>query len=325
MAMNWKMAAATSLLITSLISPSLRCAEKSPEVSDFIRFNERTSTSKSEHLETAIVRYEKSESQTTVDLVAVVHIGDRAYFQKLNGALKTYQTVFYEAVGSDFQKSKISGEPKKQKIAFSNRQQAVAYLGLQQQRNWIDYDAKNFVHADLSWKELYDLMAIRNQSITTTFQKMNKLSNKGGIGMGSATTERLTGGDPLELKRNMARAMSEGEKLAAQLESQGGTVIVTDRNSAVMVKLNAAINAPETAGSPKKFAIFYGAAHMPDFERRLLNDGFTRKAETWFTAWQVSEPERPEASAVSQFLKSLNSGKAEKVDATKFFGNEAKK
>ncbi len=60
---------------------------------------------------------------------------------------------------------------------------------------------------------------------------------------------------------------------------------------------------------------------MPDFEKRLLNDRFIRKAETWFTAWHVSEPERPEASAVSQFLKSLQNVKAENVDATKFFGD----
>ncbi|MGY8639736.1 MAG: hypothetical protein ACKVJU_01435 [Verrucomicrobiales bacterium] len=243
-----------------MVLPILSFAKNGPEVSDFIRFKERTSTSKSEHLETAIVRYENPGTQTTIDLVAVIHIGDRLYFQKLNAALKSYQTVFYEAVGNDFPKSKKPAEPKKQNIPFSDRQQAVAYLGLQQQRNWIDYEAKNFVHADLSWKELYDLMAIRNQSLTTTFQKLHRLSNQGkspGSGMASAATGRLTGGDPLELKRNMARSMSEGEKLAAQLESHGGTVIVTDRNNAVMEKLNAAINAPESEGTPKKFAIFF--------------------------------------------------------------------
>lgn len=235
-----KSAGAILSLIVALVFPAFAFAENTPEVSDFIRFKERTYTSKSEHLETAIVRYENSGTQITIDLVAVIHIGDRLYFQKLNFALKSYQTVFYEAVGNDFSKSKKPGEPKKQIIPFSDHQQAVAYLGLQQQRNWIDYEAKNFVHADLSWKKLYDLMAIRNQSLTTTFQKLHRLSNKAkspGSGMASAATARLTGGDSLELKRNMARAMSEAEKLAAKLESQGGTVIATDRNNAVMEKL----------------------------------------------------------------------------------------
>ena len=42
-----------------------------------------------------------------------------------------------------------------------------------------------------------------------------------------------------------------------------------------------------TAGK-KRIAVFYGAGHLPDMERRLIADyGFQRNGETWLTAWQL--------------------------------------
>ena len=45
---------------------------------------------------------------------------------------------------------------------------------------------------------------------------------------------------------------------------------------------------------PKKnLAIFYGAAHLPDLEERMVEKmGFERKATRWVTAWKL--PERVE-------------------------------
>jgi hypothetical protein len=44
----------------------------------------------------------------------------------------------------------------------------------------------------------------------------------------------------------------------------------------------------ELVGGKKKIAIFYGAAHMPDFERRLVEDfGMRRQGEEWLTAWDL--------------------------------------
>jgi len=44
-----------------------------------------------------------------------------------------------------------------------------------------------------------------------------------------------------------------------------------------------------TAGK-KKIAIFYGAAHMPDFDKRLKEDfGMKRTDSVWITAWNLVE------------------------------------
>ena len=49
-------------------------------------------------LEIAVTRYTNKKKTVTVDLVGVVHIGDRAYYQKLNKRLGEYDRVLYELV-----------------------------------------------------------------------------------------------------------------------------------------------------------------------------------------------------------------------------------
>jgi hypothetical protein len=37
----------------------------------------------------------------------------------------------------------------------------------------------------------------------------------------------------------------------------------------------------------RKLGIFYGAGHMPDFERRLEVLGFKKSHEHWLVAWDI--------------------------------------
>jgi hypothetical protein len=41
----------------------------------------------------------------------------------------------------------------------------------------------------------------------------------------------------------------------------------------------------------KKLGIFYGAAHYPDMEQRLLKDGFKKTKHDWLNAWDVAKPQ----------------------------------
>ncbi len=49
----------------------------------------------------------------------------------------------------------------------------------------------------------------------------------------------------------------------------------------------------------KKMAIFYGAAHMPDFEERLTAMGFERGETEWFRAWDMSAEAKPKQEPTS--------------------------
>jgi hypothetical protein len=79
--------------------------------------------------------------------------------------------------------------------------------------------------------------------------------------------------------------------LATQLAMQGtgamgetlNTLLIEDRNEAALKVFQT-----EMASGKRKMALFYGAAHMPDFEKRLLADyGLKRDKVEWVTAWDL--------------------------------------
>ena len=77
-------------------------------------------------------------------------------------------------------------------------------------------------------------------------------------------------GDPAMLE------MGLGQKL--------NQLIVQDRNEAAMEVLR-----DELDKGSLRIAIFYGAAHMPDFEQRLDQMEFQPAGHSWVTAWDLTK------------------------------------
>jgi hypothetical protein len=51
----------------------------------------------------------------------------------------------------------------------------------------------------------------------------------------------------------------------------------------------------------RKLGIFYGGAHMPDLEKRLLTQlGFKRLGHRWLTAWNIKKKAEPVHKAQSR-------------------------
>jgi hypothetical protein len=93
----------------------------------------------------------------------------------------------------------------------------------------------------------------------------------------------MLGGQPDLVKRELMHTMADADK---QLDSlDGENVIIGDRNARCIEVLDR-----EIADGKKKLGIFYGAAHFPDLERRLLEKGFARVSTKWATAWRVAKP-----------------------------------
>src|SRR6476619_4568866 len=82
----------TCLGVLLLIWPSLLQAQE-PR---FIRLKERDGQATA--LEVAVTRYASKDKSVTVDLVGVVHLGDRVYYKKLNERFEQYEAVLYELV-----------------------------------------------------------------------------------------------------------------------------------------------------------------------------------------------------------------------------------
>jgi hypothetical protein len=69
------------------------------------------------------------------------------------------------------------------------------------------------------------------------------------------------------------------------LDGPDGSTILTERNRKAFEVLDRELKAGK-----KKIGVFYGAAHLPDMEKRLINDfGMKRSGERWVTAWSLKE------------------------------------
>ena len=92
-----------------------------------------------------------------------------------------------------------------------------------------------------------------------------------------------------ELKRLVGREFDSMESLITGLEADGGTVLVGERNRVALEVLDG-----EIARGKRKIAIFYGAAHLPDMQKKLEARGFVRGKSEWLKAWDLPpEPQSP--------------------------------
>ena len=83
---------------------------------DFIRI-ERNENRDPAALQTAIAKYVPTGGQqgVEIDLVAVVHIGEKAYYERLNKGFEKYDAVLYELVAPEGNKPPIGwGEEERQ-------------------------------------------------------------------------------------------------------------------------------------------------------------------------------------------------------------------
>ena len=245
-------------------------------------------------LDTSIVKYVPANGKKNleVDLIGAVHVGDKAYYQKLNKAFEKYDVLLYELVAP---KGTRIGKEERKNSTFARVIKNVLELDSQIQQ--IDYTKKNFVHADLSFAEMAKAMEKRGQTgfslFASVFADMMKQTNK-------RAADAKKGGKPLPeisiatLLFDANRAIKLKRFMAEEFDAQDGmtglggtlnTLLIDDRNKACMKVLDEQIKKGK-----KKIGIFYGAAHMPDFETRLLKEfGLKRKSVSWVQAWDMKK------------------------------------
>ena len=120
-------------------------------------------------------------------------------------------------------------------------------------------------------------------AVADMMRKQNLAANKGQ----QNATPQMDLADLLDgtkLKRMMAKQFEDADEDGG-LGKTINQVLIQDRNKACMKVLQQQI-----AAGKKKIAIFYGAAHMPDFDKRLKDDfGMKRKSDDWFKAWSLKK------------------------------------
>lgn len=172
-------------------------------------------------------------------------------------------------------------------------------LQLHGQLDVVDYHARNFVHADMSLAQFADLqnqrkegfMALWLKAVQVQMSQPQTQANQPGL---LKLMEIICRADSAtELKRLIGRTFDSVETLIAGLEAGEGTVIISERNKVALNILRREINMGQ-----RRIAVFYGAAHLPDMEKRLIDMGFQFEKSEWVTAWDLPpEPPQPTPAA----------------------------
>ena len=242
-------------------------------------------------METSITRYigENSDGDTIhVDLIGVVHIGEKEYYETLNEIFEQYDAVLYELVAPEGTVIPKGGREMESMNPVAFLQQAMqSTLDLEFQLDLIDYTVENFVHADMTPEEFLESMENNDES----FLKMAAKALAQGMSMSSSgrTSDlelmmALFADDrEIRLRKIMAEEMQSMESGMMIFEGKDGSTIINHRNRKAMTVMESQIKAGK-----KRMAIFYGAGHLADMDQLLRHDyDMKRGGQYWLPAWKL--------------------------------------
>jgi len=251
-------------------------------------------------LQAAIVRFappQRPAQGPTVDLVAAVHVAEKSYYRLLNREFRKYDAVLFELVAPEGTQVPKGGQSGGSPVSAIQRGMK-SVLELEFQLEQIDYTEKNMVHADMSPEQFAQSMRRRGESFFGMFLRMLGYAmaqqNRSG---GQATDLQLLmalfdKNRALALKRVMAEQFEDMEGILLALDGPDGSTMISERNKVALQVLR-----KQVASGKRKFAIFYGAGHMPDLQQRLREDfGLAPVSTRWVNAWNLKAPQRPKAT-----------------------------
>jgi hypothetical protein len=230
-----------------------------------------------------------------VDLVGAIHIGDPSYYAELNDRFRDYDVLLYELIAPAGGVS--SNRLEKRKGILSSTQIGMTkMLDLSFQLDEVDYDAANFVHADLSPEELRASMEERGESLYVYFWRIffATLNEYAKDPLGLRDMEMLSGmlsaNEDNSFKVMIAYEMTNLDSVEDVLGDDSSNAVIGARNQRAIDVLRREVEA-----GARRIGIFYGVAHMPDLEERLLDQlGMTWDSTEWVDAWQLGDGDRGE-------------------------------
>ncbi len=261
----------------------LREAPEPPREGDFLRFTE---TGNDEGiLEVALPTY-RNEDGVTVTLISAVHIADGAHYAVLNAEFRKYEAMLYELVAAEGTRPDPDSRDRSPISMIQNMLKSS--LELEFQLEGIDYTPANFVHADLSPAEFKREMRRRGETILTIIGKQMlagmQMSAGGQVQQVDLVKAFRNKQGRHTMRLNFARQFNHVERMVSGLGAgnEEGSALLEGRNQKAIEVL-----VQQVAAGRKNLAIYYGAAHMPDMEKRLFKLGYQKIGERWLVAWDV--------------------------------------
>lgn len=341
---------------------------ESNSIADYMRFKRRSdddgnnnnNNNGSSELQTAIVSYKKRfpwillNPFLQVDLVSTIHIADKEYFTALQKELEAYDSILYEMVTSKESLENRRNTIAAKRLKTSRRSRGFSILGFIQrqmarvltldfQLDCLDYEAKNWYHADLDFETFTLLQKEKGESFYSFARDMTIRSTKAMIqpalvtegldtwrskllwvsrvfpmplvglfliGAFCADFENQTEDYPeLEALSRLDFGAAMKVFLAKRLTSEltQGTSDIEEKSVIIGERNRAATEALKRAieQGHKRVAILYGGGHMPDLGRRLREEFDLVPSEVrWVTAWSISNP-RDMETASFPFLRTM--------------------
>jgi hypothetical protein len=246
-------------------------------------------------METSVTRYVTTNAdgqRVTVDLIGVVHVGEKGYYEQLNELFTDYDALLYELVAPEGTVIPRGGGERGFNPISGIQQGLQAVLGLEFQLEHIDYTADNFVHADMTPTEFAESMKQNDESILKMALKAigQGMARQSRVEAGASTPEAelllaMLGSDQEKIREVMAEQMLDLESGMVIFQGKNGSTIIDHRNRKAFQVLREQIDTGKT-----RLGVFYGAGHLPDMERRLLKQfGMKRGGRHWLTAWDLTD------------------------------------
>jgi len=267
-------------------------SDESPgqEISHFLRLR-RDAKGRPIAMETSVTRYigKNDRGETiSVDLIGVVHIGEQEYYERLNRLFSRYDALLYELVAPEGTVIPKGGRDRSKAVTNPIAAMQIgmqSMLELEFQLDHIDYTQENFVHADMSPEEFAASMKQNDESFAGMFFKaIGQSLASSSSGRDTRLIMAMLSGKQ-ERRRVMAEEMQNMESGMIIFQGREGSTIIDHRNAKAMDVLKR-----EIALGKKKLALFYGAGHLPDMQRRLESEFHLRRGgQFWLKAWDLAD------------------------------------
>ncbi len=247
-------------------------------------------------LQTAIASYEIKEGKyagAKVDLIGAVHVGSKQYYAELNRRFQGYEALLYELVANPDERFSKEREDRGVYNPISAIQVGMKEaLELQFQLDEVDYSCKNFVHADMSPQEFMADMKKRKDGFVSMFARVlgsslaAQATNPAGQSEAKILAAMMSKNRAIALRQAMSEQFDMMEvQLSGLADSSGKSTLLTERNRKAMEVL-----ARELDAGKRHLGIFYGAAHLNDMDKRLVNDfNAVRGSVDWLDAWPLAK------------------------------------
>ncbi|MCR9292232.1 MAG: TraB/GumN family protein [bacterium] len=307
--------AASGESISGSSSPTGQAKEQSNSTQfEFLRL--RSEQGEPRSLDTAVASYRSpNQGDIQVDLIGAVHVGELEYYAALNQLFDSYDVLLYELVAPEGTQIPLGG--KRPEAGFNPvgmMQDGIKnMLGLESQLEQIDYTKSHLVRADMSPNQIAEKMAERGDTaITLVLDTLADVMRQQNLASSNpqANNLLLSGdeltladmiGNPLKMKRLLAQQFATTGSLDMAMGESLNQLLIVDRNAEALRGLQKQI----VAGK-KKIGIFYGAAHLPDMETRLMQDfGFVRSEVAWLPAWDLTRAKPTQLSESANLMLNL--------------------